>query len=157
MRRILTPPLPMQLSGPPYRRATCCIDTPKTDPAPQSLGFRRVLLAESKHKRWRGRRSSPGYIRKNLQNSALRNKKGQHHRCAGRGRICCRNRYLVQLWLTIFKLVTRSSTSSSFPAAFSTCPSFFSSAFASRVGEPVTVTWCPTWSASLTALRKSQL
>jgi hypothetical protein len=43
-------------------------------------------------------------------------------------------------------------TSSSFHAAFPTWPSFFSSAFASRVGEPVTVTWWPTWSASLTVL-----
>ncbi len=55
-------------------------------------------------------------------------------------RICFRNRYLVQFGLTIFKSVTRSSPSASFRAAFSTWPSFFSSAFASRVGEPVTVT-----------------
>src|SRR6202521_1999603 len=93
-----------------------------------------------------------------LQISELRNKKGQHHRCAGRGRICCRNRYLVQLWLTIFKLITRSSPSSPFWPPFLTWPSFFSSALVSRVGEPVTVTWWPTWSESLTVLlRKSQL
>ena len=59
----------------------------------------------------------------------------------GKRQECFRNRYLVQPGLTIFKSVTRSSPRPSFRAAFSTWPSFFSSAFASRVGEPVTVTW----------------
>src|SRR6202035_3144466 len=55
-----------------------------------------------------------------------------------------RIRYLVQVSLTIFRSVTRRSPYSSLPAAFSTWPSFFSSAFScaldSRRAEPVSVT-----------------
>jgi hypothetical protein len=52
--------------------------------------------------------------------------------------------YLLQVSLTIFKLVTLRSAYSSLLDAFSTCPSFFSSAFScaldSWVREPATVT-----------------
>ena len=53
-------------------------------------------------------------------------------------------RYLLQVSLTIFRLVTLRSAYSSLLDAFSTCPSFFSSgfscAFDSWVREPAAVT-----------------
>src|SRR4029077_2042894 len=57
----------------------------------------------------------------------------------------------------IFRLVTRSSPYSSLPDAFSSCPSFFFSAFDSRVTGPLTVTLWPTCWSSLTLLRRPQV
>src|SRR6202162_3325336 len=72
-----------------------------------------------------------------------------------------KNSYLLQVSLTILRVVTRRSPYSSLLDAFSTRPSFFSlfsSALVSRRGEPVTVTWWPTCSSSLTLLlRRPQL
>jgi len=56
-------------------------------------------------------------------------------------------RYLLQVSLIIFRSVTFRSAYSALLDAFSTCPSFFSSAFSvladSFVVEPVMVTWWP--------------
>jgi len=55
--------------------------------------------------------------------------------------------YLLHVSLTIFRLATSRSAYSALLAAFSTCPSFFSSAFSSAFDsclvEPVTVTLWP--------------
>src|ERR1035437_3516469 len=71
------------------------------------------------------------------------------------------NSYLLQVSLTILRVVTRRSPYSSLLDAFSTCPSFFSLfsfAFVSRAREPVTVTWWPTcWSNLTLMLRRPQL
>lgn len=48
--------------------------------------------------------------------------------------------YFVQVSLIIFTSVTLKLPIASLPAAFSTCPSFLSSAFVSGLAVPVTVT-----------------
>src|ERR1035441_9358781 len=81
------------------------------------------------------------------------NEKGQHSRWPKKPRFLLR--YLAQVSLIIFRLVTRRSRYSSFWEAFSTSPSFFSffaSAFDSPLAVPVTVTLWPRWSSSLTVL-----
>src|SRR6266852_4895416 len=65
------------------------------------------------------------------------------------------SRYLLQLSLTIFRPVTVRSAYSVLLPAFSTCPSFFSSAFVSWVVEPVTITFCPRCSSNLTLVLRS--
>ena len=64
-----------------------------------------------------------------------------------------RLRYLEQVSLIIFRLLTRKSPCSFSPASFFSLPSVFcSSAFDRLPAEPVTVTVCPTWLASWTFL-----
>src|ERR1700692_4583173 len=79
--------------------------------------------------------------------------KGQHSRWPRKPPFLLR--YLAQVSVTMFRLVTRRSRYSSFSDAFTTSPSFFSffaSAFDSALAVPATVTLWPTWSSSFTVL-----
>lgn len=65
-------------------------------------------------------------------------KKGQQYRWPAYIQFC--RTYFVQVSLIIFTSVTLKLPIASLLDAFSTCPSFFSSAFVSGLAVPVTVT-----------------
>jgi hypothetical protein len=113
----------------------------KSGSAVEAIG---VTSDNSLERNWRGRRDR---TRTREFTYMLAHRKEGPTLTVDLKRGCCQNSYLLQVSLTILRVVTRRSPYSSLLDAFSTRPSFcslFSSAFVSRAVEPVTVTWWPT-------------